>query len=889
MSHLPTHSHRRKASFSYIQQVEVPSPGALVEDDNMEQFPDAVHHHRGSHGYRIHNADSKNSPTEVEIKGYDNGHFRTSSSYSACLDESSDVDAQQDKHPNYKPSALRWPFLSMLLLTLLVIFGSLAYAFFRLPVENYTIPNLSTNQKRTLEPQASESTVLTSMTSSGAYGQAGSSITVTSADTQSSSTTLPPTTSETITRYATTASSGYGEVGTTIKVSSTSTTSSTTTMSSTGGTTAIEEHTTGSGAYGQAGHSVTVIKTSSVSPDSEQTSTTAETGYGLAGSSIKITGSSIAAPPDKIILETASATIFTNSLGNPTSTSIVTPPATSTPQTTTLTNSLGEATATSVTSVLVSPVISTETDSSGVATATVTYYATVPTDDNNASVTVTVYYISYGDYFIGFFLPTIVAVLLAIPIRIFSCNMKLFQPWHALNQPNGASGLDSLCLKTNGWQAVAGGIRLLWHGQPLVFLTAALELCAALLVPLASEAVGLRLRGQCGSSSGGGAGSAGLNCTYALGVFSQPAIATLVLLGIMSIIVFLALVFLARWKTGVSTNPWSIAGIAGLARNKSMRNLLMAADAGHSPGGLLQDSLAGRKFRLDWFRNEEGVMEYGIVLCDRWWVDHQSTTNLIDVVGGAKHRGSFSTSKKNDSPFWMLGYTSRIFFLLGLSGILAMILYYENTGADTSFERFMDGQSFGVKFVFTGIGVLITFFWSAFFNSIASMSPYLLISSGPQRARYSILLSPPTNAFSGIVSAVRRRHGYLVFVALAAILSEFLTIFLTNIPFHATETFLIAQICIWSAVGILSIMILVVVGSLFIRLPFTPVDPSTIGGAMYYVCDSRMVSALVGTSTQTRAERDWCINSLGERFEFGEMTGVSGMARIGVDSIDGRL
>jgi hypothetical protein len=113
------------------------------------------------------------------------------------------------------------------------------------------------------------------------------------------------------------------------------------------------------------------------------------------------------------------------------------------------------------------------------------------------------------------------------------------------------------------------------------------------------------------------------------------------------------------------------------------------------------------------------------------------------------------------------------------------------------------------------------------------MSPYILINSCPQLARYSILLSPPTNAFSGIISGIRRKHVFLAIVAFTTSLSEFLTIFLSNIPFQISQTFLIAQIYAWSAVGILCIVVFVVGYSFCIQWPDMPLDPSTIAGAMY--------------------------------------------------------
>ena len=43
--------------------------------------------------------------------------------------------------------------------------------------------------------------------------------------------------------------------------------------------------------------------------------------------------------------------------------------------------------------------------------------------------------------------------------------------------------------------------------------------------------------------------------------------------------------------------------------------------------------------------------------------------------------------------------------------MLALIAVYYTGGADTPFERFMDSQWFGVRFLFTLIGMIINVMW----------------------------------------------------------------------------------------------------------------------------------------------------------------------------------
>lgn len=161
-----------------------------------------------------------------------------------------------------------------------------------------------------------------------------------------------------------------------------------------------------------------------------------------------------------------------------------------------------------------------------------------------------------------------------------------------------------------------------------------------------------------------------------------------------------------------------------------------------------------------------------------------------------------------------------------------------------------------------------------------------MLSQSPQPPQRTITVSPPLNAFSGIVGAVRQRHGFLILVAFTAILAEFMPIVLSNVPFRVTQTWITSRVCTWMAVGILSLMWLVVVGTFFVSWPHMPVDPSTIAGAMYYVCDSWMLGGMEGLSKLDSEERDKQIAELGLRFRFGDIVGLSGRKRIGVDGQD---
>lgn len=155
-----------------------------------------------------------------------------------------------------------------------------------------------------------------------------------------------------------------------------------------------------------------------------------------------------------------------------------------------------------------------------------------------------------------------------------------------------------------------------------------------------------------------------------------------------------------------------------------------------------------------------------------------------------------------------------------------------------------------------------------------------------QPARRSILVTLPTNSFSGIATGIRTGDPVLFVVALMAVLSEFLPILLANVPYNLTQTKLTHDICARTSAGLVVLMAAVVVGSLFIRWPDMPVDPRSVGGAMWYVSESRWVSGLGGVAAMDKKERRKRIKELGGRWFYGSVFGMRG-EQLGVEVEDG--
>ncbi|KAI1131821.1 hypothetical protein F5Y10DRAFT_285311 [Nemania abortiva] len=488
-----------------------------------------------------------------------------------------------------------------------------------------------------------------------------------------------------------------------------------------------------------------------------------------------------------------------------------------------------------------------------------------------------VYYISPGQYLAGMFLPTTIASFIAIFVRIIAVNANIFQPWHALTDENGASGHDSLYLPTGGWQSIVMNIRSLFRGQVVISSTNILLLSSAILVPLSAEAVALDPRGD-GCKRGA---SEADNCVWVLSVSSPTSKAAIALLIFMSIVTTWLLFLLKRWRLGVYTNPWSICALASLSLNHEVRQFVVGTK--RSLGDQNVSFGEGLKFRLGYFQHANGKREYGIVASD----DAKSDESLYQrgVNSTTVPLDNNSSKKQQRMPFFILRYPGRLLLLFLISGVLILVLYYSQTGGDTGFEKFIDADTFGVRFLFTSFGVIIGFLWSSFYEAVAILSQYRLLASKPQNTSRSILLAPPTNAFSGLWHAIRTRRVFLGVTGLASVLSEFLGIFLSNVPFQVTQTHLVCLVSIWTTVGILSFMVLLIITSFFISWPDMPVDPSTIIGAMYYIHDSPMLDKFEGLSILDRKERDHRVMELGLLYEFSYIRGISGRFGMSVNVV----
>ncbi|KAI0602445.1 hypothetical protein F4775DRAFT_537261, partial [Biscogniauxia sp. FL1348] len=306
---------------------------------------------------------------------------------------------------------------------------------------------------------------------------------------------------------------------------------------------------------------------------------------------------------------------------------------------------------------------------------------------------------------------------------------------------------------------------------------------------------------------------------------------------------------LRRWTTGVDADPWTLAYMAGLSVNGDVRRLLKGIRGRRRTVTNAEAArfLRGREFELSHWE-ENYVMKYGVLLrygegltssaaagpgaCTK---KNGKTVAWADPGRRLKKRG-----KGEPMPFFILTLAGRALFLLLLFAMVIAVLTYNIVAPRRpEYQRGLSGEAVGVRFLFTGAGVLVTFLWGSFFYAVAFLCPYRLLRKERLFKGLAFELNPPSNPFSGLVFSRSRgtRDLFLGIVSVTAILSEILPMILGNVSSNGPAASSVEDICTWLSVAILSIMIFTVLGSFFVKWPHMPMDPSTMVGAMYYASE----------------------------------------------------
>lgn len=345
--------------------------------------------------------------------------------------------------------------------------------------------------------------------------------------------------------------------------------------------------------------------------------------------------------------------------------------------------------------------------------------------------------LSWGDYVVASFAPVLMALPLAILIQIQSSTIKQLLPVHVLSRSDGqgVSAGKSLCLTTGGIQGLVNSIQLLIKERdPLLFLADLHVLASSLVVSFSSEAMGVKLYGQCTPQDFTG-------CRLGIAVFRVPGrmVEGFLVLAVVTNLVINVLLRRSAWKTaaeihsrhgGRVSTATSLLTNSPLEARKYFEKIASGTPHGAVSNKELKKHFAGCLFSI---RSSSSLpsttmqpekqhpqLSGGIPNTNFYYLAvTPSPPNLASMfeeendVSGRRWQerlvGIFTTRYQDT--------INQVGFLLAVIGFLIMLFYYELTNTTSAFEHFMNSQGLGVRAVFTGLGVIVSLFWDNYFSS----------------------------------------------------------------------------------------------------------------------------------------------------------------------------
>ncbi|KAG8532311.1 uncharacterized protein KY384_003952 [Bacidia gigantensis] len=335
---------------------------------------------------------------------------------------------------------------------------------------------------------------------------------------------------------------------------------------------------------------------------------------------------------------------------------------------------------------------------------------------DKAPATTYMYTLSPLDYVLGGFLPIIVAVIFTAPWHILASAIKEIEPFYQLHKPDGALAEKSLGLTYRASITAVSTISAIKNKHYFVWWSGLLSSIALILAPMSSETIFIAFLGTASCNPM----KSRDNCVPQLSVFPPAARVVQGVLAFMAILTLGLIIGLARARSGIYTNPLSIAALTSLFQDQRAIEDFRRIRAYYPPTPKeLCEALRSKSYRIGPYYDLDGNERYGLHSTD----DSAPNDPTSSFLPHSKHHTSVSIHKVDDDfqrptkrrrqliHIWTHSATVGIFsaFVIGL---LALMIYYNRFPNPSSFEHFMESGSFGVNFLFTAVAVILKMYWT---------------------------------------------------------------------------------------------------------------------------------------------------------------------------------
>ncbi|KIX03101.1 uncharacterized protein Z518_06651 [Rhinocladiella mackenziei CBS 650.93] len=207
---------------------------------------------------------------------------------------------------------------------------------------------------------------------------------------------------------------------------------------------------------------------------------------------------------------------------------------------------------------------------------------------------------------------------------------------------------------------------------------------------------------------------------------------------------------------------------------------------------------------------------------------------------------------------------------------------------DSGFERFMDSQSTGLRFLWAVIGLLVSQGWSAIEHEARLEEPHQRLMRGPTPAKDSIFINTSSIPLTALGANLYRRHYFLACLSLNALLAEVVTVTLAAVPYSSATSYRGFTTSVYLSQAILGVMLLSLFWVLFRPHRTIPRSPKSTAVVMTYLQGSSLIKdfqGLVLTEQNGHIDSEWmsAMCSMQTRID------ATGTSRMIIDTIPGNI
>lgn len=419
------------------------------------------------------------------------------------------------------------------------------------------------------------------------------------------------------------------------------------------------------------------------------------------------------------------------------------------------------------------------------------------------------------------YLPKIIAVIMSTLWGIIFVNLRLMEPFYQLSAQSGAIAKDTMFGNYLASSFSISSLSAALQGQWVLVLGGSILLAWLAVVAIVSELMTIVSTATCTDGTG-----RAFRCAPGWAVNKSVLYFLLGVVALIFVLEFvLACLIMRRKRSGVSTDPSSIAAMAELLGNPDVMQDLREIDPSASDEEVKRN-LAGNRYRLGFYHVDTGKQNYsGLPATDD---DGGQRYGLIKVAGdelphhlakGERYSYGAVTDPTIDEAAELRINARRrhlqliydIIMLLTAIATFIIVLYYYLDSTSSVLNNFFNSGKFGPRLVLTSLALIVSTGWSDTSQGLTLMAPYrsmavAMSSQSGVPASRSILTSTACNPFTAVYKGLKLRNYLVTSTAIAAILGDILLIAVSGIPYSSGQILPSLQASSFATLAILTIM-----------------------------------------------------------------------------------